>query len=196
MANFFRTYRMDGDKRVDGVFAMAFIHNMQFHLTHISIFADGMVDCWGLVDFATFKEKVRTGWVVTQIPEDAEVSVSFLSMFKAKEARCFIEPEDFILEVADEIERLNGRPTTDSRCLEAWKTYQKDPSPQNTEILRSAYEAVPKHNRRFLLSDMDAKDFPIRNVLYPSEMEELRESIRRKQLSVTASRWWRFWKRK
>lgn len=147
---------------------MAFIHNMQFYLTHISIFADGMIDCWGLVDFETFKEKVRSGWIATQIPEDAEVSVSFLSKFRAKETRCFVEPEDFILEVADEIERLNGQPTTSSRCVEAWQTYQKDPSHQNKEALRFAYEAVPKHNRRYLLGDMDAKDFPIRGVLYPT----------------------------
>jgi len=195
MASFFRTYRLDGDKRVDGVFAMAFIHNGQYFLTHISIYADGMIDCWGLVDFSTFKEKVRSGWVVTQIPEGANVSVSFLAMFKAKEASCFIEPEDFILEVADEIERLNGRSTTDARCLEAWKTYEKEPLPQNIEILRSAYEAVPKHNRRFILGDMDSKDFPIRSVLYPKEMEELRETILKKQ-RIPLERWWQFWKRK
>jgi len=195
MANFFRTYRIDGDRRIDGVFAMSFIHNGQFFLTHISIYADGMVDCWGLVDFATFKEKVRSGWVVTQLPEGADVSVSFLAKFKAKEVRCFIAPEDFILEVADEIERLNGRPTTESQCLEAWKVYQNNPSPQSIEILRSAYEAVPKHNRRYILGDMDSKDFPIKSVLYPKEMEELRQSILTKRHPDPAASWWRFWKR-
>jgi hypothetical protein len=72
MASFFRTYRITEDgTRIDGVFAMAFIHNGDYHLTHISIYEDGMIDCWGLVDFAKFKKKVRSGWVVTQPPKKA-----------------------------------------------------------------------------------------------------------------------------
>ena len=50
MASFFRTYRATNDGvRIDGVFAMAFIHNRDYYLTHISIYQDGMIDCWGLV---------------------------------------------------------------------------------------------------------------------------------------------------
>ena len=37
----------------------------------ISIFRDGMVDCWGLVPFEEFKHKVRSGWVVMQPPPNA-----------------------------------------------------------------------------------------------------------------------------
>ena len=32
-----------------------------------------------------------------------------------------------------------------------------------------AYEAVPEHNRMYVLGDMDRKDHPIRAVLYPDE---------------------------
>lgn len=170
---------------------MAFIHNVQYHLTHISIYADGMIDCWGLVDFETFKEKVRTGWVVTQVPEGARISVSFLAMFNAQESNCFIDPEDFIVEVSDEIENLNGRSTTSSKCVDAWKAYGKSPSPENREALRNTYEVVPKHNRPYLLGDMDSKDFPIRNVLYPDELEQIRSVVANDQ---APKRWWQFWK--
>jgi len=117
MASFFRTYRttIDG-ARIDGVYAMAFIHNGDYHLTHISIYQDGMIDCWGLVDFEELKRKVRSGWVVTQPPKNARISVSFLGSFTATRASYWIEPEAFIKEVADEIEQLNGRPTTSDRC--------------------------------------------------------------------------------
>lgn len=51
MASFFRTHRITKDgQRIDGVFAMAFIHNMQYHLTPIGIFQGGMINCWGLED--------------------------------------------------------------------------------------------------------------------------------------------------
>ena len=170
MASFDRTYRMtpEGD-RIDGVFAMAFIHNGGYYLTHISIYQDGLVDCWGLVPFEKFVEKVRSGWVVTQPPPGARISLTLLGSFTASDARYPVDPEEFIKEVKDEIERLNGRPTTARACSEAWKLYDADPSGENEEALRIAYEAMPAHLRRFVLGDMDSKDHPIRRVLYPEE---------------------------
>src|SRR5262249_57840069 len=61
MASHFRTYRVQDGKRIDGVFFMAFIHNGNYHLRHISVYQDGMIDCWGLVDFEGFRKKVRSG---------------------------------------------------------------------------------------------------------------------------------------
>src|SRR5579872_4240187 len=110
MAQFYRTYRIDGDRRIDGVFTMAFIHNGPYFLTHLSIYQDGMIDCWELVDFEEFKRKVRSGWVVTRPPEGAEVHVSLLAAFKACDAYYWVEPRELVKEVADEIEALNGRP--------------------------------------------------------------------------------------
>lgn len=170
MASFVRTYRTTRDgERIDGVFAMAYIHNFDYHLTHISIYRDGMVDCWGLVTFEEFKQKVRSGWVVTQPPPNAKVSVSFLASFTATDAQYWIDPEEFIREVADEIEGLNGRPTTRERCFAAWTAYEASPSEATKEALRLAYEAVPEHNRMFVLGDQDRKDHPIRRVLYPEQ---------------------------
>ena len=68
-----------------------------------------------------------------------------------------------------EIEGLNGRPTSAMRCLTAWKAYKSAPSDAAKEALRIAYEAVPAHNRQYVLGDMDTKDHPIRYVLYPDE---------------------------
>ena len=170
MASFFRTYRTTRDgERIDGVFAMAFIHNFDYHLTHISIYRDAMIDCWGLVTFEEFQQKVRSGWVVTQPPPNAKVSVSFLGSFTATDASYWIDPEEFIREVADEIEHLNGRPTAIERCYTAWTAYQALPSEATLESLRLAYEAVPKHKQKFVLGDQNRKDHPIRRILYPEQ---------------------------
>jgi hypothetical protein len=170
MASFFRTYRSTCDgERIDGVFAMAFIHNDDYYLTPISIYHDGMVDCWGLVPFEEFKQKVRSGWVVTQLPPDAKVNVSLLASFTATKASYWIDPEEFIREVADEIDGLNGRPTAREKCFAAWTAYEGLPSDAAKEALRVAYEAVPEHNRMFVLGDQDRKDHPIRGVLYPEQ---------------------------
>lgn len=170
MASFFRTYRVKKDgERVDGVFAMAFIHNFDYHLTHISIYKDGMIDCWGQVDLEEFQRKVRWGWVVTQPPEGAQVSLSFLARFKAVDASYWVDPEEFIKEVADEIEGLNGRPRKADLCARALKEYEDSPSASTREALRAAYEAVPEHLRIFVLGDMDSKDHAIRAILFPEE---------------------------
>ncbi len=151
---------------------MAFIHNFEYHLTHISIYRDGMIDCWELVTFEQFEQKVRSGWVVTQPPPNAKISVSFLASFTATDASYWIEPEEFIREVADEIESLNGRPTSADRCLTAWRAFEASPSEATKENLRQTYESIPKHNRRYVLGDMDRKDFPIRCVLYAEGCEQ------------------------
>ncbi|MGV3724312.1 MAG: DUF7638 domain-containing protein [Actinomycetota bacterium] len=164
--SFLRTYRVAAGERIDAAFAMAHIHNLRYHLTPISIYQNGMVDCWGLVSFEEFKEKVSSGWVVTQPPEGADVSVSFLASFKAVDANYWIEPEELIEEVGDEIEALNGRPTTTDLCLQAWERYEQDSTEANKGALRVAYEAVPEHNRRYVLREMDSKDWPIRRVIY------------------------------
>jgi hypothetical protein len=130
-----------------------------------------MIDCWGLVDFEGFKEKVRSGWVVTRPPKDARISVSFLTSFTAADASYWINPEELIKEVADAIEELNGRPTTSKRCQEAWAAYRAAPSEAARDCLRLAYEAIPKHNRRYVLGDQDFKDGPIRMILYPNEFK-------------------------
>jgi hypothetical protein len=166
MPSFFRTYRLTREgARVDGVFTLAFIHNSDYYLTPIQIYQDGLIDCWDLVSFPEFQEKVRSGWVVTQPPPDARISVAFLGRFTATNELFWVEPEEFIKEVADEIEELNGRPTTSDRCLEAWGTYKASPGEATKERLRIAYEAIPEHNRMYVLKDFDAKDNPIRLVL-------------------------------
>lgn len=143
-----------------GVFLLAFIHvsDNEYSLTPIYAFADGQIDCWGMVSFEEFKQKVRSGRVVTQLPANATVRVFSLAIFTATNATYVMEPEDFILEVADEIEELNRRPTSSKRCRAAWDAYKALPSETTREALRLAYEAVPKHNRKYVLGDMDQKD--------------------------------------
>src|SRR5947207_8673763 len=102
MSWFNRTYRITKDGvSVDGVFSTAFIHNGDYHLTHISVYEDGMIDCWDLVNFDEFKRRVRSGWVVTQLPNSARISVWFLGTFRATDANYWLDPEEYIKEVAD-----------------------------------------------------------------------------------------------
>lgn len=51
------------------------IHNMQYHFTDLQVYRDGLVYCWDMVDLKIFKEKLKTGWVVTRIPDGERISL-------------------------------------------------------------------------------------------------------------------------
>ncbi|GLV59848.1 hypothetical protein KDH_66720 [Dictyobacter sp. S3.2.2.5] len=124
-----------------------------------------MIDCWGLVNFETFRQQVASGWVATSFPQGADAHAHDLVMWRFDEPYTMITPEGLIAEVADEIEYLAGRPTLEQRCLAALDRYVEAPDVERLEALRAAYLAVPEHQRRFLLHDQDAKDWPLRTIL-------------------------------
>ena len=192
---------------MQGTYLQAFIHNGDYFLSEIKIYADGKVDCWELVDFETFKQKVRSGWVVTQLPEGARVSISQVATFVAKNIHSFVEPEEFIKEVAEEIDKLNGRLTAEDRCRTAYEVFQTEQSEAARERLKTEYEAIPEHLRRYVLGDMDRKDFPIRMIIYgEDEIEKWSHRIASRKLGLkplptihvpgakpAKKRWWKFW---
>lgn len=168
-----RIYRDVGGRKVPGVRVPIYIHNHDTHyLTDLKVYQDGMVDCWRLIPFAELREKVESGWVVTTLPPGAKVSIYPLSQFKATKVFNGVAEEDLLREVADHIEALNGRPTSEKRCLAVLRAYKDAPTEENKARLREAYEAIPSHNRHFILGDMDLKDLPIRLIVYgPQEIE-------------------------
>lgn len=151
---------------VPGTYLQAFIKNGgHYFVTEIKIYQDGVIDCWGLVDLEGFKAKVRSGWVRTSLPQGARVSMMVSDVhFNVTNVNVQVEEEEFIVEVEDELQRLNGLPTTAQLCQQALETYRQNPNRENKEQLRRAYEAVPKHRRKYL-GDMDRKDGEFRKIL-------------------------------
>jgi hypothetical protein len=203
-----RITRKEGEKEIVGTYLHAFIHNGDYFLSEIKVYADAKIDCWELVDFEKFKEKVRSGWVVTQLPNNARVSISGVASFVARDVNAFIKPEEFIKEVAEEIEELNGRVTAGDRCRAAYQTFQKEQTEIAREKLKLAYEAIPEHLRRYVLRDMDEKDIPIRMIIYgEDEIEKWSHRIASRKLGLKAlpsiqvvgakpvakKPWWKLW---
>src|SRR5215510_7582689 len=135
-------YREQEEQQIQGISLHAFIHNGHtYYLTDIKVYRDGMVDCWGLIDLDEFKNKVASGWVVTTLPDDAEISISLLCGFHATNVHSFIKESEFLKEVEDEIEWLNGRQTAADRCYAAYENYNANPSESTRAALKVAYEA-------------------------------------------------------
>ncbi|MGZ9929700.1 NADAR family protein [Streptomyces sp. NC-S4] len=157
------THRTADGVRIPGTWRHAFIRNGgSYFLTDLFIYADGLIDCWGLVTVAEFEEKLRTGWVATSFPEGGEASAHELADWKFSEPESWITPELLVAEVRDTIDELNGRPDSTDRCLAAVDVFLADRTEENRAAARAAFLAVPESQRRFALGDMDRKDWPLR----------------------------------
>lgn len=144
-------------QRVEGTWRHVFIHNGLYYLADLIVYADGMVDCWGLVGFDEFRAKVASGWVATTLPQGVRASAHMLATWTVADPVMAITGEDLVAEVADEIEQLAGRPSASERCQAALAALLAEPSEERRVVLRRAYDAVPRHLRQFL-GGMDDRD--------------------------------------
>jgi hypothetical protein len=156
-----RAYRIVDGERVEGTWRSVFVHNGDFHLADLVVYADGVIDCWGEITLDELREHLRTGWVTLR-PEAGAIGDAGFARWQFTEPRSWMTADDLVAEVADEIERLAGRPTAADRCLATLDRYRLDPSEDNRLALRAAYLEVPEHLRQYLCFDMDGKDWPIR----------------------------------
>ncbi|QKW47981.1 NADAR family protein [Streptomyces microflavus] len=156
------TYRTADGVRIPGTWRHAFIRNGSYFLTDLFIYADGLIDCWGLVTLEEFEEKLRTGWVATTLPDGAEASAHNLARWKFTDAQSWLTPELVLAEVRDTIDQLNHRPDSTGRCLAAVDVFLTDRTEENRAAARTAFLAIPTSQRRYALGDMDSKDWPLR----------------------------------
>ncbi|MFF9578273.1 NADAR family protein [Streptomyces rubiginosohelvolus] len=156
------TYRIADGVRIPGTWRHAFIRNGGYFLTDLFIYADGLIDCWGLVTIEEFEEKLRTGWVATTLPDGAEASAHDLASWKFSEPQSWLTPELLIAEVRDTIDQLNERPDSTGCALAAVDVFLADRTEENRAAAEAAFLAVPASQRRYALGDMDSKDWPLR----------------------------------
>ncbi|WP_327313235.1 NADAR family protein [Streptomyces sp. NBC_01235] len=156
------TYRTADGIRVPGTWRHAFIRNGDYFLTDLFIYADGLVNCWGLVTLEEFEEKLRQGWVATEFPDGARASAHGLAAWKFGEPRGLLTPELLLAEVRDTIDQLNGRPDSTDRCLAAVDAFLADRTEQRRTAVRDAYLAIPETRRHYALGDMDRQDGPLK----------------------------------
>lgn len=177
MAGFNRTFREVDDKRIEGTWRHAFIRNGDtYFLTDIKIYADGMVDCWDLLNLAEFAERVRSGRIATALPAGGRASAHHLASWTFADPQGRLDAEDLIGEVTDEVDRMNKRPDSAARCREAARTYLADRTADNRRQVRTAYHRVPAHLRPYVLGDMDNQDRPLR-LLFSDDAAEREQAF-------------------
>jgi len=159
---------------VKGIGLPAFIHNGGYHCVLIKIYEDGIIDCWEEVNFSQFVEKVRSGWVVTRLPKGEDISRTHSFYGKTDDIQTYVEEKEFIKEVRDTLDELQGKPTSSKRCQKAFSNFLAAPNKTNKKALEKEYKSIPDHLKRYVLGDMDAKDGPIRYILSNKKIDNER----------------------
>ncbi|GGN90011.1 hypothetical protein GCM10011579_085530 [Streptomyces albiflavescens] len=151
---------MDGE-RIDGTWCHVWERwGDEYVVVDLVVFADGAVRCDEPTDLAGLEKLLASGRISVTRP-DAPARPAEPSKWASRSSEP-LTPDGFLLEVADLIEELSGRPTAAQRCHDAIQRYQREPTEPHRAALRDAYLAVPPHLRIYVLGDMDLQDRPLR----------------------------------
>jgi hypothetical protein len=97
-------------KAIDGVVTPAFIHNgPSYFFVNLPVYADGLVNCWELVDLPLFKKKLRQGWVTTAVPDGQEIHVHGLGSWIVVDGDWPCSATKFFNRVTELVRELNPR---------------------------------------------------------------------------------------
>ncbi|MET9121659.1 NADAR family protein [Streptomyces sp. NPDC004528] len=160
------TYRLVDGERIDGAWCHVWTKSYAGHyVADLFVYADGAIRCVGEMDLQGLRERLTSGLIALRDPERlAPAATREGPRWSAR----YPEPltdEGFMGEVEDEIESLNGRPTSSDRCWEAIMRYLQEPTEDNRQGVRAAYLTIPAHRRVYVLGDMDLQDIPLRKLV-------------------------------
>lgn len=166
-----KPYRRD-EARNEEVLASPFpilrADSSSFELTQLFLFSDGQIQIGPsgeLFPLEQIQLKYERGEIANSAPEGSRVIISGLGSFETTHKFGGVTVKDRILELKDKLGELNGQTSVGALCVQAFREYEKNPSPENKEVLRDLYERVPDHLKHYC-GDMDTKDGGIRRILY------------------------------
>lgn len=142
-----KVYREVEGKIIPEAKFQVIVNNFNYYLVTITVYADGMIDCWGLVSFNTFKEYLATDWVVLDLPPDTDLHIEGLGQVEIKVFIPEKTTEDFLKEIEDCIVYLNGGKDRCDLCIDQFKEYLVNPSQNNLQKLKVLYDDVPSHKK-------------------------------------------------
>lgn len=132
--NMSRVYRK---QMVEGVTIPAIIHNSNYFLIQMAVYADGIVSCWHKSDLQQFQQDLRRGWVTPTVPTGKLLSVFHLGAFEIRQAKWLYDEAGFYQHVQEVVRSLNPEMAniyqTTQREIDKWNKlhvqFTADPTP-------------------------------------------------------------------
>jgi len=85
----------------------AVIRNGGYYFTHLSVYEDGLIDCWGATDLELFREKLETQWVVTSVPDGKAISFHGLTNLDVEAGSWVHDKKSFLQYVEAIVKEMN-----------------------------------------------------------------------------------------
>lgn len=142
-----------------------------YELANLNIYPDSILLLDGIenpktIDLNGLKKLSASKELTTELPIGAKLKIKNLGEFEVTKCNYHADLKNKIAEVSDIINKLNDKPTTSEICYKIYQAYKENPSEELKMKLKEAYENIPTHLRVYVLGDMDAKDWPIRAIIY------------------------------
>lgn len=158
-------------EKVDGESVNLFYRIVDdFYLIKVNVFVDGSLQLSRLenpidLSIEEFEKLIVDNNILTEIPIGSSVNIYGLGKFSIQKISYTANIEEKLLEIKDIQRDLKGEPTTIEICIKAHQNYLENPTLNNKELLRVAYENVPEHKKMYI-GDMDTKDIEVRMIIY------------------------------
>jgi hypothetical protein len=96
-------------KTIEGLATPGFIHNENYFFVNLEVYADGLVNCWELLDLALFEKRLRSGWVTMGIPDGKAIHVHGLGAWTVVDGHWPMSQEASLQRVEGLVRELNPR---------------------------------------------------------------------------------------
>jgi hypothetical protein len=117
-----------------------------------------------IISIGKIREMLDNNIITTNVPDGTRLTISGLGDFQVLNGYWKVEKDELWKAIENKIAILNGQLDLVSVARQALKIYQENPNRDNHMNLKEAYEAVPKHHRKFI-GDMDHKDHEVKRIL-------------------------------
>jgi len=176
-----KIYRESDGEKIYGEVFYGFVNNFNYYFTEITVFSDGMIRCWELMNLSEFKKKLNSGWIKINLPTDSEFHIHSLGTIKLSEFIPAKTNEDFIKEIEDTIIELSGGKGRRTKCVELFKQYLLNDNKQNYLKLKKGFIDLPSH-QKLLFEMVDYKD-PLIEMMEKENEEKFTQEQRKFMLN-------------
>ncbi len=142
-----------------------------YHLVNAVVLENSTINLAGMAEtrnltFDQFHEKIKAKTFTTKLKKGARLKIYGLGECTIGKCNFREKTKDIAGQTFDLLAKLKGEKTRAEICKTFYEQYCQKPNKQRKNLLREAYENVPEHLRAAILHDMDAKDIPIRMIIY------------------------------
>ena len=142
--------------------------NKEIFLTYYTIYDDETISIYNdnnIYNFDNIKNMFDKNELVLYPKEDDTIIIENLAKLKLKPTLKYTNKKEKLKEIEENIKEISGKENAFDYAIKCYHNYLVYPSDYNRELLKEAYEKLPKHERIFL-GDMDNKDSDFRRIIY------------------------------